>query len=234
MDPGDYASAVTHPTPAWLRRTDGEHRWPAAIAVIIMIALQVWISGTLNIYPGWVLPAVEGVLLLILLLANPGRVNREERRLRLLGLAIVVAASAANAVAAGALIYDILTDHATLGQMSPARLLLTGGAVWLTNVVVFALWYWELDSGGPASRANHSQEHPDFLFPQMTAPEQARHDWEPAFADYLYVSFTNATAFSPTDTMPLTRWAKLAMMFQAMVSVALVALVIARAINILQ
>jgi len=171
---------------------------------------------------------------LSLLLVNPGRVNREERVLRVLGLGLVSAASAANAVAAGVLIYDILTKHAALGSMSPARLLLTGGAVWLTNVVVFALWYWELDSGGPAARANNTRQHPDFLFPQMTAPEQARHDWEPGFADYLYVSFTNATAFSPTDTMPLTRWAKLAMMFQAMISVALVALVVARAINILQ
>ena len=225
---------MTHPTPAWRRPTDGEHRWPAAIAVVAMIALQIWISGALGIYPGWILPAVEGLLLLSLLLVNPGRVNREERVLRVLGLGLVSAASAANAVAAGVLIYDILTKHAALGSMSPARLLLTGGAVWLTNVVVFALWYWELDSGGPAARANNTRQHPDFLFPQMTAPEQARHDWEPGFADYLYVSFTNATAFSPTDTMPLTRWAKLAMMFQAMISVALVALVVARAINILQ
>jgi hypothetical protein len=225
---------VSDPTPAWQRRTDGENRWSAAAAIIAMIALQVWISSELDLYPGWILPTIEGLLLIALLVANPGRVNREEKALRLLGLGLVSAASAANAVAAGVLIYEIVTNHSTLGDMTPARLLLTGGGVWLTNVVVFALWFWELDSGGPAARANHTKEHPDFLFPQMTAPEQARHDWEPAFADYLYVSFTNATAFSPTDTMPLTRWAKLAMMFQAMISVALVALVVARAINILE
>jgi len=225
---------VTHPTPAWQRTTAGEHRGPAALSVLVMIALQIWISGALGLQPGWILPAVEGVMLLALLLVNPGRLNREQKALRLLGLGLVLAASAANAVAALALIRGILTNHAKLGAMTPAQLLLTGGAVWVTNVVVFALWYWELDSGGPAARANHRQEHPDFLFPQMTSPEIAHHDWEPGFVDYLYVSFTNATAFSPTDTMPLTRWAKLAMMFQAAVSVALVALVIARAINILQ
>jgi uncharacterized membrane protein len=221
-------------TPAWKRPTHGEHRWSAAAAVLVMIALQIWISNRLAIYPGWIIPTVEGVLLMVLLLANPGRVNRETKLLRLLGLGLVTAASIANAYAAAQLIYEIVTKHAGIAALSPAELLLTGGAVWLTNVVVFGLWYWELDSGGPAARANARDEHPDFLFPQMTAPEQSEHDWEPAFVDYLYVSFTNATAFSPTDTMPLTRWAKLAMMFQSMVSVALVALVIARAINILQ
>jgi uncharacterized membrane protein len=219
---------------AWQRRTEGEHRWPVALAILIMIALQIWIADALKIYPGWVLPAIEGLLLLILVLVNPGRVNREQRVLRVLGLVLVAAAFAANAVAAGALIYDIVTKHETLGDITPARLLLIGGAVWLTNVVVFGLWYWELDSGGPASRANHAMEHPDFLFPQMTAPQVADPGWEPAFGDYLYVSFTNATAFSPTDTLPLTRWAKLAMMFQAAVSIAVVALVIARSVNILQ
>jgi uncharacterized membrane protein len=223
---------VTHPTPAWQRKTEGEHRAPAAITIVVLITLQIWISRALGIYPGWILAAIEGLLLLALLLANPGRLNREQMVLRQLGLGLVTAASAANALAGGILIYQILTKHSNLDTMTPAHLLLTGGAVWIANVVVFALWYWELDSGGPAARANHRKEHPDFLFPQMT--ETARHDWEAGFVDYLYVSFTNATAFSPTDTMPLTRWAKLAMMFQAAVSVALVVLVIARAINILQ
>jgi uncharacterized membrane protein len=225
---------VTHPTPAWQRKTEGEHRAPAAVTIVVMIALQIWISDALGLRPGWLLPAIEGLMLLILLAINPGRLNREEKVLRATGLVLVLAASGANALAALSLINDILTKHADVGAMTPAKLLLTGGAVWINNVVVFALWYWELDSGGPAARANHRQEHPDFLFPQMTAPETARHDWEPGFVDYLYVSFTNATAFSPTDTMPLTRWAKLGMMVQALISVALVALVIARAINILQ
>jgi uncharacterized membrane protein len=100
-------------------------------------------------------------------------------------------------------------------------------------VIVFALWYWELDRGGPAARAAARKVHPDFLFPQMTTPELVDPDWEPEFVDYLFLAFTNATAFSPTDTMPMSRWAKLAMMAQASVSVVVVALVIARAVNIL-
>jgi hypothetical protein len=224
---------VTDLLPAWLRPTKGEHRWPAALSVLVMIALQVKVMYALEIRPGWVVPAVELVLLGVLFAADSGRMNREVRYLRVLGLVLVGAASVANAIAAGWLVHDIVTKHADLGALSPAELLLTGGAVWLTNVIVFALWYWELDSGGPAARANARHDLPDLLFPQMAAGELAAPDWEPGFVDYLYVAFTNATAFSPTDTMPLSRWAKLAMMFQSIVSVVVVALVIARAINIL-
>lgn len=219
--------------PAWLRPTKGEHRWPAAVAVVVMIVLQVVVLQQLRVRPGWAIPAVEGVPLLALLVADPGRMNRETRLLRGLGLGLVAAATLINAIAVLRLVYDIVTAHADLGSLSPAELLLTGGAVWLTNVIAFALLYWELDSGGPAARANARQDRPDLLFPQMTSPELSPPDWEPQFLDYLYVAFTNATAFSPTDTMPMTRWAKLAMMFQSVVSVVVVALVIARAINIL-
>jgi uncharacterized membrane protein len=225
---------VTDVTPAWSRPTRGEHRTPAALAVLVMIVLQLKISHGLLIRPGWLVPAIELALLAALLATNPGRVNRETKPLRMIGLALVCAASVANAYAAGRLVYDIATSHVDVNRLTPAQLLLTGGAVWVTNVIVFALWYWELDSGGPAARANARKDRPDFLFPQMTATELAPQNWEPRFVDYLYVSFTNATAFSPTDTMPMTRWAKLTMMFESIVSVAVVALVIARAINILQ
>jgi uncharacterized membrane protein len=110
----------------------------------------------------------------------------------------------------------------------------TGGAIWLTNIIVFALWYWEFDRGGPVARANGDRMYPDFLFAQMTSPQLAPPDWEPAFSDYLYLSFTNAAAFSPTDVLPLSRWAKMGMTAQAIVSVVTVALVVARAVNILK
>jgi hypothetical protein len=113
-------------------------------------------------------------------------------------------------------------------------LLLNGGVIWLTNVLVFALWYWELDRGGPVGRALAVKHHPDFLFPQMATPQMAPPDWEPWFPDYFYLSFTNATAFSPTDTLPLSRWAKMLMALQSAVSLSTVALVIARAVNILK
>jgi uncharacterized membrane protein len=111
-------------------------------------------------------------------------------------------------------------------------LLLIGGAIWLTNVIVFGMWYWNLDRGGPAARAQALKPYPDFLFPQMTVVDLSPPDWQPEFFDYLYLSFTNAAAFSPTDTMPLARWAKLAMMLQSIVSLGTVVLVIARAVNI--
>ncbi|NUR31190.1 MAG: DUF1345 domain-containing protein [Catenulispora sp.] len=198
-----------------------------------MIVLQALVADALNLTPGWLIPIVEGALLLLLLALDPGRMNREEKYLRVLGLTFVGAAAIANGYAALVLIYGIVTGKPPVHGMSPANLLLTGGAVWLTNVIVFALVYWELDSGGPAARANARRDRPDYLFPQMTAPDLARPDWEPGFIDYLYVAYTNATAFSPTDTMPMTRWAKLTMMFQSTVSVALIALVIARSVNIL-
>src|SRR6185312_9197621 len=114
---------------------------------------------------------------------------------------------------------------------TPARLLLTGGAIWLTNVIVFGLLYWELDRGGPTARRLGSDQFPDFAFVQMTDPELAPPDWAPGFVDYFYLSFTNASAFSPTDVLPMTRWAKLTMMLQSAVSLITVALVVARAVN---
>jgi uncharacterized membrane protein len=180
--------------------------------------------------PRWLLPSVELALLAALMVANPFRMNRESSVLRLLSLGLVTVATVATFWSAGRLVVLVVQGG---GQQRPSEVLLSGAVIWLTNVFVFALWYWELDRGGPAARANARQLHPDFLFAQMTLPELTPKDWEPTFVDYLYLAFTNAAAFSPTDTLPLSRWAKLAMMAQAAVSIAVVALVIARAVNIL-
>jgi hypothetical protein len=139
--------------------------------------------------------------------------------------------SLSNAASGARLIVDLVRGQ---GILDPTRLLLTGGAIWLTNVIVFGIWYWEFDRGGPIERAAGTQPYPDFVFPQMTNPELAPVDWEPGFVDYLYVSFTNAMAFSPTDAMPMTRWAKLTMLAQSIISVITLVLVIARAVNILK
>jgi len=112
-------------------------------------------------------------------------------------------------------------------------LLLDALNVWATNVIVFALWYWQLDSGGPQAR-RAATGPPDFLFPQIATPEFAPPNWQPQFLDYLYLSFTNSTAFSPTDTMPLSRWAKMLMLVQSAVSLTLGLMVVARAVNILR
>ena len=179
----------------------------------------------------WLLPALQGLLLLALVMANPRRINRESRALRVLGLSLAALLSLANAWSVAQLVIGLVNgkEGTTAGP-----LLVTGGAIWLTNVIVFGLWYWEFDRGGPVARANADRMYPDFQFAQMATPQLAPPDWEPAFADYLYLSFTNAAAFSPTDVLPLSRWSKMAMTAQATVSIVTVALVVARAVNILK
>jgi hypothetical protein len=112
-------------------------------------------------------------------------------------------------------------------------LLGSGAAIFITNIIVFGIWYWELDSGGPFARCSAEQWHPDFMFPQMANPELAPPNWRPLFVDYFYLAVTNVMAFSPTDTMPLARWAKIMMTVQAAVAVSTVLLVLARAVNVL-
>ncbi|MGU3431469.1 hypothetical protein ACNHUS_00510 [Actinomycetes bacterium M1A6_2h] len=216
--------------PAWKRVTEGEPRWAAAIAMVAVIALQLSLPDRLNLSSPYLLPGIEAVLLATLVVANPLRIDRTSRQLRIVSLSLIALASLANAYSAVTLVIDIVTG--ANGVDAPA-LLTTGAAIYLTNIIVFGLWYWDLDRGGPAARAAGIAEYPDFVFPQMATPELADPHWEPRFADYLYVSFTNATAFSPTDTMPMTRWAKLAMSIQSVIALATVAMVLARAINIL-
>ncbi|MFE9581986.1 hypothetical protein ACFYO1_36810 [Nocardia sp. NPDC006044] len=216
--------------PAWQRRTAGESRLAATAAVIAIIALQVVLPDRFLPEPEWLLPGLEGVLLVVVLVANPVRIDREEKWFRWLGLTLVGLLGVATAYSADRLVAGLIDG--TLSD-DPARLLGSGGAVWLTNVVVFGLGYWEFDRGGPAARAHARKPLPDFMFVQMQSPELADPDWEPQFMDYLYLSFTNATAFSPTDVMPMSRWAKAMMMTQSAISLILAALVIARAINVL-
>ena len=211
--------------------SSGEARWPATAAVIIAIVLQFTLPERLTLGRTWIVPASEGTLLLVLTILNPGRISSRSVRARTISLVLIAAMTVANIWSAGRLVRGLVKG--TEGS-DPTKLLTTGAAIWLTNVVVFALWYWEFDRGGPGSRAEAADPHPDFVFPQMQTPELSPHDWQPNFVDYLYLSFTNATAFSPTDTLPFSRWAKLTMMTQSAVSLVTVGLVIARAVNILK
>lgn len=217
--------------PAWRRVTAGEARWPVSVVISAMIALQASLPQALLLGPRAVLPAVEALLLVVLVAVNPRRIESERRSLRLTGLALIVVASWANADAVAHLVLGLVRGTLHLGA---TQLLVVGGSVWLVNVLVFALWYWDTDRGGPAARAHGRHAFPDFLFPQMSDPRHAHPDWEPGFVDYLYLSFTNATAFSAADTIPMTRWAKLTMLAQSAVSLVVVALVIARAVGVLQ
>ncbi len=223
---------VHRAVPAWRRSTRGEPRWPVTISVIVAIVLQRLLPGQLALrpLPGYLVPVLEVGVLAALAIANPVRIERRGPVIRWISIVLILVISTANAASAVLLIQHILTGHA---GTSPMPLLASGAAIWATNVIAFALWYWEFDRGGPVHRAHATFQYLDFLFPQMTIDEMAAPDWEPRFVDYLYLSFTNATAFSPTDVMPLARWAKLTMLVQSAVSLSLGALVIARAVNIL-
>ncbi|HEV7187215.1 MAG TPA: hypothetical protein VGN28_04915 [Blastococcus sp.] len=217
-------------TPAWRRPTRGEHRWPSILAITAAIVVQVLLPDRLILHPRWLLPGVEIVLAVGLIVANPVRLVRTHPFLRLGSLGLVAAMTVANAGSAALLVDRLLSGTAGHDARS---LIVNGAAIYATNIVAFGLWYWELDRGGPLNRSQGDRQHTDFLFPQMTQPDVAPPDWEPSFLDYLYVSYTNATAFSPTDTMPLSRWAKMLMLGQSAIALATIALVVARAVNIL-
>jgi hypothetical protein len=203
----------------------------SAVAVVVAAALQLLLPVRLTLHARYAFPAVELALLAVLFGLNPGRLERRDPVLRSLSLGLTGFLFAANAASGAALVIDLLTGHSS--NSAPA-LFFSGAIIYALNVIVFALWYWELDRGGPVARGQGLRAFPDFLFPQMQAGDLVDPDWEPIFPDYLYVSFTNVTAFSPTDTMPLSRWAKLMMMLQAGLALVLVGLVIARAVNVLK
>jgi uncharacterized membrane protein len=217
--------------PAWRRVTQGEPRLPVSLTVAAAIALQLALPDSVAPHPRWLLPTLAGLLLIGIFAANPRRIDRPSPRLRAASLVLIAVISIANGWSAARLIDRLISGTAT---KDPSTLLTTGAAIWLTNIVVFALWYWEFDRGGPVARANATHIYPDFQFVQMVSPQLAPPGWEPAFCDYLYLSFTNAAAFSPTDVMPLSRWAKMGMTVQSAISIVTVALVVARAVNILK
>ena len=191
-----HAPEPVHPqVPAWLRRTCGEHRWPAALAVVVAIGLQLMLPDRMVPQARYLLPVLEVALLAALVVADPFRMNRESALLRTAGLGLTALVGLSNGWSVVLLVLDLVHGRPS----SPAELLTAGAAIWLTNVLAFALVYWELDRGGPAARAAATHTRPDFLFAQMQSPQLADPDWEPRFADYLYLAFTNATAFSPTD-----------------------------------
>jgi hypothetical protein len=229
-------AAAVHPRsalPAWRRKTQGELRWPVTITTAGAIALQVAVPDKLVLVsPPWILPVAQGALLVILIMANPHRIDRQSMTMRSLSLLLSGLLTLANGWSVARLAIGI--TRGTVGQ-NAGQLLITGAVIWLTNVAVFGLWYWELDRGGPVARAlNLGHKYPDFQFVQMVSPpEMVPPDWEPLFIDYLYLAFTNGTSFSPTDVMPMSRWAKVGMAVQSIISLVTVALVVSRAVGIL-
>ncbi len=213
----------------WGFPSPGESRLPAIGAVLIALALYVVLPNRLTLGPNWLVPAFEVALLVPLALGNPSRLTRESRDLRWLSVTLIAFVTVANVVSLSLLVHYLLHGGKTGGR----QLIYSAIAIWLTNVIVFALWYWELDRGGPLARVQPKHRRPDFLFPQMATPWVVDRPWYPQFIDYLYTSLTNATAFSPTDTMPLTPVAKVLFGAQSLISVMVVVVVGARAVNIL-
>jgi hypothetical protein len=218
-----------------------EPRWHASIALIAAIALYATLPPRLTIGPVWVAPMIVLVVLIPLSVLVPHR-HKETRRTRFWSILLIAIVNFFNLTSVLLLVGGLFKpERAALH--SAALLLRTGAQIWATNILVFALWFWELDGDGPDARAHASTatefENADFLFPQMqlslTSGGRSTQCidplWKPQFIDYLYVSFTNSTAFSPTDVMPLSRWAKVLMTVEALISLMTVAIVVARSIN---
>ena len=210
----------------------GESRWPPAIALLafmgLNVALRVWLPNQGAVRVVWLVPAIEAVLLLILIAGHPGTVAKHGVWLHRIAVTLVAVLVAAALWSTVLLVYDLIKGIGVTN--SPSELLASGGVVWLGNNISFALLYWLIDSGGPIARTRHP-EPVDFAFPQHMSPELAPPGWRPVFLDYLHLGFTNATAFSPTDAMPFTHRAKYTMIVQATVALALFGLIVARAVN---
>jgi hypothetical protein len=223
-----WGAAVRHESPIY-----------PSLAVVgsLVLFLVLYVDGLKGVVPFGplivIVPTLEVLLLAPLMVARSRDVYRGHSLTRSLSISLIAVINLANLLSLVQLIHLLITPHAIHPGQTP-QLLFSSVDVWLTNVIVFALWYWELDRGGPYTRRLVRHRQPDFLFPQMTTPYCAPKGWAPDFVDYFYVAFTNATAFSPTDTLPLTRWAKVLMMVQSFASLITVALVAARAVNILQ
>jgi len=209
----------------------GEARWPMVAAVAVALILSLLRPDEVRVAPAWVLPAVEVVLLVVLIARDPGRIDRRATGLRVVSIT-VVALLAVDALVASIHLVAVLIEGGDTTS-SATTLLAAGGVVWASNLLAFSLLYWELDSGGAAARAHGVHPFPDFAFPQQLSPGIAGPGWRPQFIDYLYLGLTCSTAFSPTDVMPLTPWAKVAMGGQSLVSLVVVGLVVARAVNVL-
>jgi hypothetical protein len=215
-----------------------ESRWEAAPAVVVVIGLQLAlavVSRELNWklwglpWWVWILSVGPETVLLVALAWEPALRTLERighrRNVALILLAII---SLENAFALVALIGSLISGH----ENSGGQLLLKGVTIWGTNVIAYGLWFWGLDRGGPVRRREPDPPPPDFQFPQMENPQLAAPGWHPHLVDYIYISFTNSIAFSPTDAMPLSRWAKLLMLSESGVSAISILLVAARAVNI--
>ncbi len=226
-------------TPHHMFKAVGEPRWPMGLAVLVAGALHAALPVPLRQLPPellgdarWWYLVVVTVLLGILMVGDPGRIDKQSGWLRAMTIFLIVVISADNLVQGGRLVVSILSTRPFTQNAN--QLLIAGGAIWLSNVIAFALWYWEADRGGAAARARGTTALPAFIFPEMLNPLFVEEGWYPKFVDYFHLSFTAATAFSPTDVSAIKPWAKLSMMLEEILSLTVAILVVARAVNILK
>lgn len=210
-----------------------EPRWPIAVALLSFIAvtfvLRLVEPDRDSVGPHWLVPALEVGLLVALIAADPAQLVGRSRWLRPISIALISGLLVMALVSDGVLIANLVAG--TGEANSASELLASGALVWLGNALIFGLLYWEFDSGGPLARLRRERPFPDFAFSQQLNPELAPEGWRPQYVDYLILGITTSTAFSPTDVMPMTAWAKLAMALQSLISLTVIGLVIARAVN---
>jgi uncharacterized membrane protein len=204
----------------------GMPRWPASIALLAMGAIYYLVSAQLRIGPPWLLLALEAVATVALAILRRVGMHLATRKLALGLTGLVTVAVSTSAL--------FLVTRLTGGKEPASRLLRDAGLVWLFNILVFATWYWEIDAGGPTKRQRGHHASADFVFPQMAFDDEESARWSPEFLDYLFLAFNTSTAFSPTDTLVLSRRVKVLMMYQSLVSLVIIAVLIARGINTLQ
>ena len=212
------------------KHRDFDPVWHVQIVLVIALLLQIILPDKFTVGSRFIIPVVEAVLIVALSVTTPKQKVFKSFRRRLNVVALTALISATNIYSLSLVVGQLLHE----GKVSDGKtIILTAVNIYLTNLIIFALWYWEMDGGGPGERQRIKKYEKDFMFPQDSTPDIAHPDWKPTFVDYLYLSSTNAMAFSPTDTMPLSRRAKVLMLIQATASLIVVALVAARAVNIL-
>jgi uncharacterized membrane protein len=206
-----------------------EPRWPASLALVACVALYVVLPNRLVVGPHWLVPVLVA-LPLGPLSARRHRHPDESSWIRHATIALIGLVTLANVTS-----MILLVHHLLVGKVSQGRpLIYSAVAVWLTNIIVYGLWFWEVDRGGPHRRASGEKLIVDLQFPQMENPNLAPEHWRPRFTDYLYTSFANGTSFAPADAMPLTLRMKVLFTTESIVSLVTIAIVAARAVNILR
>jgi hypothetical protein len=232
--PTDPGSSDPDQSPDELPIPAHQRRWPATLTVLVVLGMQFALPLEMGGFPRAVLPGMEAVLLLPVAVSNPVRLVKDSRGVRIAGVALSLMLAIANAVTLGLLVVHVLNAD-SVGRMPAASLVRAGVLIWTTNVAAVAIAFWELDRGGPFARdPAHARpvQRPDLLFPQQTGvPGWDARGWRPGFGDYLFVAFTGATAFSPTDTLPLSFPAKLIMTLASGVSLITIGILVARAVN---